>query len=102
NMTVSTDRHRYAFELVAKDTAACRLGQVAYSLRFTYKDAPPPLLAAGPAAPAADAEPAVPPPEQRNTAYTFAGARENIPMRVFDNGHATFFRWVEGTTTPAV
>jgi len=103
NMTVSTDRHRYAFELVARDTAACRQGQVAYSLRFTYKDEPPPLLALAAAEPPApEAEPPVPPPEQRNAAYTFSGARENVPMRVFDNGHATFFRWVEGTTTPAV
>jgi type IV secretion system protein VirB9 len=100
NMTVATDRRRYAIELVAKDSATCRAGAMPYSLRFTYKDEPAPLLLAAPRA--APPEPEVPPPEQRNSAYTFAGAKENVPLRVFDNGRATFFRWTEGTTTPAV
>lgn len=100
NMTVSTDRRRYAFELVARDTAACRQGRVAYSVRFTYPEEPAkPSPAIAEAAPP---EPSVPPPEPRNAAYTFSGARENIPQRVFDNGRATFFRWSEGATTPAV
>lgn len=101
NMTVSTDRRRYAFELVARDTAACRQGRVAYTVRFTYPEEPlaPSLVVAETPAPP---EPAVPPPEQRNADYTFSGVRENIPQRVFDNGRATFFRWSEGSTTPAV
>lgn len=100
NMTVSTDRRRYAFELVARDTPACRRGAVAYSVRFTYPDEPvvPPLVATEAKPP----EPVVPPPEQRNAAYTFSGARENVPQRIFDNGRATYFRWAEGSTTPAV
>ena len=100
NMTIATNRRRYAIELVAKDSATCRAGAMPYSLRFTYKDEPAPLALA--ALPAPPPEPEVPPPEERNSAYTFAGAKENVPLRVFDNGHATFFRWTEGTTTPAV
>ncbi len=102
NMTVSTDRRRYAFELVARDTAACRQGRVAYSVRFTYPEEPaaPPLATAE--AQPAPPEPVAPPPEQRNAAYTFTGARDNIPQRVFDNGRATFFRWSDGSSTPAV
>ncbi len=100
NMTVSTDRRTYAFDLIARDTEACRRGVVAYSLRFTYPDEPPaPALTA---AASAEPEPVLPPPDQRNTAYTFSGSRDNIPARVFDNGRATYFRWSEGTTTPAV
>lgn len=100
NMTVTTDRRRYAFELVARDTTTCHQGRVAYSVRFTYPEEPAaaPLVATAPP----PTEPAVPSPEQRNAAYTFSGARENIPQRVFDNGRATFFRWSEGATTPAV
>jgi type IV secretion system protein VirB9 len=104
NMTVATRQRVYAFELVARDSAACRRGAVVYSLSFTYPLDPalpatalPADLAAAPAA-----EPPVPPPEQRNAAYSFTGARDNVPMRVFDNGRATFFRWNDGTTTPAV
>jgi len=105
NMTVATDRRLYAFELVARDSAACRRGDVAYSLRFTYPLEPAPAGAALPAelaAGAPPAEPPVPPPDQRNAAYTFTGARDNVPVRVFDNGKSTFFRWNDGTTTPAV
>jgi hypothetical protein len=36
NMTVVTDRHRYYFELAARDSHACRLGAVIYSLRLHY------------------------------------------------------------------
>lgn len=101
NMTVSTDRRRYAFELVARDTPACRRGAVAYSVRFTYPDEPAAPLVTAQANPTPP-EPVVPPPEQRNAAYTFSGARENVPQRIFDNGRATYFRWTEGATTPAV
>jgi type IV secretion system protein VirB9 len=106
NMTVATDRRLYAFELVARDSDSCRRGVVAYSLRFTYPAEPaPPTPPPAPPTPPAAAEPAaspVPPPEQRNAAYTFTGARDNVPIRIFDNGRATFFRWSEGATTPAV
>lgn len=100
NMTVSTDRHRYGFEMSARDSQACHRGNVVYSLRFTYKDEPAATVLAQ--APAPPAETATPPPEQRNSAYSFSGAAANVPMRVFDNGQATYFRWAEGTTTPAV
>lgn len=102
NMTVSTDRRRYSFELVARPTAACAKGQVVYDLRFRYPHEPETELAGAAPAPAPPAEPVVPPPEQRNLAYTFTGAADTVPMRVFDNGKATYFRWSEGTTTPAV
>ncbi|CAN7219729.1 TrbG/VirB9 family P-type conjugative transfer protein [Phenylobacterium sp. LjRoot225] len=104
NMTVATDRRVYAFELVARDTPACRRGAVAYSLRFAYPRDPAPAPALGSPAdlPQAPAEPAVPPPDQRNATYSFTGARDNVPVRVFDNGRATFFRWTEGMSTPAV
>jgi type IV secretion system protein VirB9 len=103
NMTVVTDRRSYAFELVARDGENCRNGGVLYSLRFTYPHAAPPA-APIPAlqVPPDPGAPPIPAPEQRNAAYTFSGARENVPQRVFDNGHATFFRWGEGSTTPAV
>jgi type IV secretion system protein VirB9 len=101
NMTVSTDRRRYSFELSAKPTAACAKGDVVYDLRFRYKDQPVETAALAGAS-VAPAEPMIPAPEQRNLAYTFTGARENVPMRVFDNGRATYFRWSEGMATPAV
>ena len=38
NMTVVTDRHRSYFELAARDSYACRLGAVIYSLRLHYPE----------------------------------------------------------------
>lgn len=102
NMTVSTDRRRYSFELIAKPSPACARGDVVYDLRFRYKDTPVVEAAALAGGPAAPAEPVIPPPEQRNLAYSFTGARDNVPLRVFDTGHATYFRWAEGAATPAV
>lgn len=105
NMTVSTDHHRYNFELVANASEACRRGAVVYSLRFRYPaDESVPVVATDIDAKAADAPAAddIPTPEQRNSAYTFTGAPDNIPQRVFDNGHSTWFHWAEGIATPAV
>jgi type IV secretion system protein VirB9 len=104
NMTVSTNRHTYAFELSAQANAACARGDVVYTLRFTYpKDEAAPLDAA-PAlvAPPVAPDDALPAPVARNAAYSFTGARDNVPLRVFDDGKATYFRWAEGATTPAV
>ncbi|WDS35483.1 TrbG/VirB9 family P-type conjugative transfer protein [Pseudoxanthomonas sp.] len=103
NMTVATDRHRYSFELVARDSEACKRGQVVYDLRFRYADPAPVVVA-----PAAAPEPAtpvvapMPAAEVRNRAYSFSGARENVPLRVFDDGTRTWFQWASGASAPAV
>lgn len=103
NMTVSTNRRTYAFELSAQPSAACARGEVVYTLRFTYPKDEAAEVALAPAlvAPAAP-EDSLPAPAARNAAYSFAGARDNVPIRVFDDGKSTYFRWAEGTTTPAV
>ena len=110
NMMVVTDRRRYAFDLAERDDAACRAGRVTYELQFAYPadpaPSPPPApveAAAPPAAPPVpppDSEP--PAPAARNTAYTFTGAAANVPMRVFDDGAATWLRWADGVAVPAI
>jgi type IV secretion system protein VirB9 len=103
NMTVSTNRRTYAFELSAEASARCAQGDVVYTLRFAYpQDAVEAALAAETPALSAPIAPAEPSPAARNLAYTFSGARENVPVRVFDDGRSTWFRWSEGATTPAV
>ncbi|MEA3177158.1 MAG: type secretion system protein VirB9 [Gammaproteobacteria bacterium] len=105
NMTVATDRHSYNFELVASPSSACQRGLTAYSLRFRYPlDVEPPEPAPAAISPGAEsaAEKPAQQPEPRNTAYTFTGARDNVPQRVFDDGRKTYFRWAEGVGTPAV
>ncbi len=98
NMTVATSRRRYAFELSAEPTPACQRGEAPYYLRFQYADvaAPQAQPAAASTAPALEVEPL------QNAAYTFSGAAENVPRRVFDDGRSTYFKWAEGAATPAV
>lgn len=105
NMTVATDRRRYSFELVARDSDACRNGKVIYDLRFRYpQEEAAARVAAVTAAVETPAPPAasMPPPTARNSAYSFSGAHENVPLRVFDDGKRTWFSWGEGASTPAV
>lgn len=93
NMTVVTDRRSYLFEL----SAMSRLPYGApppYVVRFTYP--PPPKVAA------VATGPVIPPPERRNTAYSYKGSPTNLPSAVFDDGRFTFFKWPEAAATPAL
>lgn len=103
NMTVATNRRTYAFELSARPSAACARGEVIYTLKFTYpKDETAAQVDPAAVAPPPALDNPVPAPAARNVAYSFTGARENVPLRVFDDGKSTFFRWSDAATTPAV
>ena len=97
NMTVVSDKRVYNFELRAAPEADCRKGQVVYELRFTY-----PADKAASAAAAAATPDALPPPAKRNIAYTYSGAVDLVPLRVFDDGSSTFMHWADGVATPAI
>jgi type IV secretion system protein VirB9 len=93
NMTVITDRRSYLFELMASDRPA-RASDMTYVVRFTYPPEPVAAKAAKLPPPA--------PPERRNAAYTYTGSKALLPSVVFDDGHVTYFKWPEATTTPAL
>jgi len=97
NMTVITARHSYNFELRAAPEAACKRGDVVYTLRFRYADLP----AAQPA-PVPDPETLLPTPEKRSSTYTYSGNKELVPFRIFDDGKSTYFLWAKGISTPAI
>jgi type IV secretion system protein VirB9 len=90
NMAVVTNLRRYNFELIA--TRAAKRRQQIYDIRFTYP--PEPVVAVPVAAP--------PPPPEFNFAYSYAGSRANVPAKVFDDGHETYFEWAAGAEAPAV
>ena len=94
NMTVVTDRRRYAFELRARGVARLRPSEMAYVVRFLYPPEPTPPPAPPPPPPS--------PPVMRNTAYTYTGSRASLPSLVFDDGRFTYFRWPENASTPAL
>ena len=94
NMTVVTDRREYLFELTAHPLSEASDLGIPYVVRFIYP--PPPVIATV-------APPPKPlPPERRNIAYAYTGARELVPSIVFDDGRFTYFQWPTNAATPAV
>ncbi len=94
NMTVVTDRRRYAFELKSRARGGESAPDMAYIVRFLYPPEPPPPAVAVIAPPA--------PPERRNTRYTYTGSRASLPSLVFDDGRFTYFQWPENVSVPAL
>lgn len=95
NMTVVTNRRRYAFELRSRSAKSVRQSEIAYTVHFIYPpDDTPVQVVATPAPPK--------PPERVNTAYTYTGSRNALPSEVFDDGRFTYFQWPRNTTMPAL
>ena len=96
NMTVVTNLRRYNFELISVP-ATTRRAQT-YDIRFIYPNEELAAAAKPVDVPVSEATP----PEGWNFAYSYTGAKTNVPARVFDDGKATFFQWVDGGEAPAV
>lgn len=95
NMTVVTDRRRYAFDLRAGHMEPRRApADIAYEVRFTYPE--PPAQPPGPPPPPKT------PPQRKNVAYTYTGSRTALPSVVFDDGRFTYFQWPETVAVPAL
>ena len=94
NMTVVTDQRSYLFELDAHPVASARAYGMTYVVRFTYPPPPAVAVVSAPLPPA--------PPERKNTAFSYTGARELLPSVVFDDGRFTYFRWPAETAAPAI
>jgi type IV secretion system protein VirB9 len=97
NLSIITNQRRYNLELVARSGAKVPQSQIVYAVRFRYPQkpavaavaaTPPPLIAT--------------PPEQWNRAYSYDGAKANVPEQVFDDGKATYFRFPVGASAPAI
>jgi type IV secretion system protein VirB9 len=96
NMTVVTNLRHYLFELHVAPRGDDK--SAVYTLRFQYPEtamvtpaAPPPSVPAPP-----------PPPQSVNDAYSYDGSPKVLPVRVFDDGHATYFQFHEGEEYPAI
>lgn len=98
NMTVVTTLRRYAFELSAREATGPSDPNIIYTLRFSYPaaPAPPPVTAAPQLAPGA------PNLANINMAYSTRGGRGIPPVRVFDDGTATYFQFSEAADAAAI
>jgi type IV secretion system protein VirB9 len=98
NMTVVTNLRHYTFELDVRPGAVPPGDpSVIYGLRFQYPPPAAPVIVAAPAPP-----PAPEAPKDVNHAYSYDGSPQNLPTRVFDDGQATYFRFAEGSSYPAI
>lgn len=98
NLTVMTAARQYSFELSARprkpDTP---ISEITYVLRI---ELPAAANSAGPvdlAAPPSLLERPI-----TNDRYTYAGAPQNLPSRIYDDGVSTVFEWPQGAQTPAI
>jgi type IV secretion system protein VirB9 len=90
NMTVVTNRRRYAFSLHVGEADGPDDPNIVYSLRFTYPDE-------------ASAQTArVYEPASFNFDYAVAGSPALTPARVFDDGHVTYFEMAPDAEIPAI
>jgi type IV secretion system protein VirB9 len=97
NLSIITNQRRYNLELVARSGLRVPQSQIVYAVRFRYPPkpvvaeataTPPPLIAT--------------PPEYWNRAYSYDGAKGNVPEQVFDDGKSTYFRFATGASAPAI
>jgi type IV secretion system protein VirB9 len=112
NMTVVTDRHTYLFDLIASPANR----NPVYVFAFTYPEEPEDeQLADGDGAETAPAgaptaielaaatDPyAVVDPAELNFAWASKGDHNLLPVRIYDDGNATFMTWPTGTPMPAI
>lgn len=88
NMTVVTDRRRYAFSLETTP----RLRTTPWVVRFDY---PQEVVEA-------IEEPPLPPPPALNFGYGLAGDAALLPARVWDDGLMTYFEFAADKSIPAI
>ena len=88
NMTVVTDKRRYAFALETSE----RLRDTPWVVSFAFpRDVVETVE-----------EPALPPTPTINLRYALSGARELLPVRVWDDGTMTYFEFADGAPFPAI
>ena len=104
NLTVVTNKRTYLFDLVASPTS-----KPLYVLSFTYPDEPKPVETERMADQRTELEQAatedglaVIDPADLNFAWSGSGDQSLLPVRVFDDGSATFMTWPEGRPVPAI
>jgi len=102
NMTVVTNLRRYAFQLTAAEAEGPNDPNIIFDVRFIYPDEPHTIIEVAPP-PAPVPAPASPPPvEKLNFAYDSSGSKGISPLRVFDDGTATYFQFPDQMETPAI
>ncbi|HUO93190.1 MAG TPA: P-type conjugative transfer protein VirB9 [Rhizomicrobium sp.] len=96
NMAVFTNLRRYMFDLSVGPEQSARDRSIIFGVRFEYPEPAAAVVAADQAAPKPEL------PSDVNHAYSYEGSSKNLPTRVFDDGHSTYFAFSESSEYPAI
>jgi type IV secretion system protein VirB9 len=95
NMAVYTNLRRYMFDLSVGPDQGARDRNIIFGVRFDYPEPARAIVAAeGPPKPQM--------PSDVNHAYSYEGSSKNLPTRVFDDGHSTYFTFSAASDYPAI
>ena len=98
NLTIMTAARQYSFELTARRrTTETPASEMTFVLRIRL-----PEITADASAPSRAPAPSILDRPLTNDRYTFTGAPQNLPSRVYDDGVSTYFEWPQGAMTPAI
>lgn len=106
NMTLVTNKRAYQFDLTAVPAVYSPNEELAYVVRFFYpddkKNALPQAAYSDEMAPAppSDAPPAA--AGKNNYKYSYTGDEQVAPVKVFDDGAVTYFKFGAGVDSPKI
>ncbi len=105
NMTVVTNKRAYQFDLISEPTPVAPNEELAYVVRFFYPDdkknaLPPVAYSDEVAAPSAASTPTG--GALYNYNYTFTGSDSLAPVKLYDDSHATYFKFRTDTVDPHI
>ena len=118
NMTVITNKHAYQFDLTSVPTPSTPSEELAYVVRFFYpgerKNSVPAIYtddihsagtgivpsAALPVAPTS--APTTAPGAGYNYSYTFTGSDVLAPVKLYDDGNSTYFKFRDAAISPTI
>ncbi len=95
NLTVLTDLRRYAFELRVAPPGGS--DPILYIARMTYPQPAQAVAVETPPPPQAETAPVA-----TNNAYSIKGSASLFPVRIFDDGHMTYFELAKDSAVPAI
>jgi type IV secretion system protein VirB9 len=96
NMGVYTNLRRYMFDLEVHQDQPADRRSIIFGLRFEYPEPVAAVVAKEAPAPQAAV------PDDVNHAYSYEGSSKNLPTRVFDDGHSTYFAFPGSADYPAI
>jgi type IV secretion system protein VirB9 len=90
NMTLLTNKHMYHFELHAKEASSIEDPDMIFTIRFIYPDEG---SGSGVQNFVTSLMPDLSKPEKFNFNYTISGVESISPIRIFDDGEFTYFKF---------